>query len=362
MAILARVEVDAHVERVGVDALDVAVEDAVEVIEIVVLRANGIVVGSRDSQPTSPSVVLAHTGGDIAVVGVNPRLHVASTNANVGRRIIAIGAIGRALFARDLHHANLTGTTRNAGSASAFLEGDGSQEDGGDAGFVSQRLENVEVRCAGFKDVSWLLEDSGQVLVDNVLERDWWRDPTVTVDTAVEPVLRAVWSGRGGGIRGGIWITAWASSGLNDWTSRVCWLAGRRGRRRLCDRLRGRFGRGRCLGRRRSVCRGCRVCWRGGKSDIFGNYSWTGSRSSWIGSNCLVDGDMRVRVMASSEGLSADTPCHPFVAWVDMLRRGRDGSRHQGKYSDDIRECKLHFDTNFRRLVRGGEAWKEKVD
>jgi hypothetical protein len=120
-----------------------------------------------------------------------------------------------------LHHANLTGTTRHVGSASALLEGNRGQEDGRDAGFVGEGLENVEIRCAGLEDISWLLENGRQVLVDNVLERDWRGDPAITIDTTVEPVLRAVWSGRGGGIRCSSWITARAASSLNDCTARV---------------------------------------------------------------------------------------------------------------------------------------------
>jgi hypothetical protein len=58
-----------------------------------------------------------------------------------------------------------------------------------------------------------------------------------------------------------------------------------------------------------------------------------------------------MRVVAGCKGLSADTPGHPLVAWVDVLRRRRDSSRHQGKNSNNIRECELHFVKDLFRKV-----------
>ena len=201
---LARVKVDAHVDRGGVDTLNVSVEDAVEIIcrhgqneedesmsgltEIVVLSADGIVVRRGDSHAALPAIVGTHGSSDVAVVGIDHRLHVARTDANVDLGVEAVGAVSRALFARDLHHANLASTTSNVCSAATLLKSDRGQEDGRDTGFLGHVLEHVQVRRASLENVSGCLEDGGQVLVDDVLERDWRRHPAVAVDTAVEPV------------------------------------------------------------------------------------------------------------------------------------------------------------------------------
>jgi hypothetical protein len=345
---LARVEVDAHVDRVGVDTLDVSVEDAVEIIEIVVLRADGIVVRRGNSHATSPAIVGTHGGSDVAVVGVDHRPHVAGTNANVDRGVKAVGAVGRALVARDLHHAILASTTPDLWSAAAFLKRNGGEEDGRDLRFLIHLFEDVQVGFAGLEDVSGLFEDGGQVLVDNVLERDWRRHPAVAVDTAVEPVLRAVGSGSRRRVGGSSWITALATSRKNDCASGGARLnSGRRRRGRLGDRLRGSFGR-------RGLLCGRRVCllrlWRRGKRHVLGCNGWAGSGRRRIGCDCLVDSDMGVRVVASGEGLSADAPSHPLVAWVDVLVRGGHGGHHQGKNSNNVGKCKLHFNQTSSRV------------
>jgi len=196
----ASVVIDTHVQAAWVDTLEVSVEHVLEIVEVVVLRADGIVVGERDGQSIVPSIVVAHGRGEIAIVLVEDSLEVPRANANVDFGIVAVCAVGGALVGGDLHHADFGGASRDGGVAAGFLEGNRGEEDGGHAGFGGHAFEDVEVRCAGGEDAVIVLEDGGQVLVDEVLERDWGWHPACSVNTAVEPVLVAV------GSAGGLWL------------------------------------------------------------------------------------------------------------------------------------------------------------
>jgi hypothetical protein len=91
-----------------------------------------------------------------------------------------------------LHHANFTSATGDFGTAGRFLECDGGEEDGWDAGLGSHGLEHGEVWGARSEGVAILLENGGEIFVNEVVERDGGWDPTVTVHAAVEPVLIAI--------------------------------------------------------------------------------------------------------------------------------------------------------------------------
>ncbi|CAG8779172.1 900_t:CDS:1, partial [Acaulospora colombiana] len=160
------VVVDTHIDGRGIDTLDVAVEDVLDVVEVVVLSADGIVVGIEHGHSLTPSVVVAHSLNDVSVCFVNHLLHVLGTDADVGLGVVAacIGITCGALFASDLHHTDFTSTASNVGSASAFLERDGGEQDGGDASFTGHGLEDMEVVLASTEDVTVLLEDGGEIL------------------------------------------------------------------------------------------------------------------------------------------------------------------------------------------------------
>lgn len=143
------------------------------------------------------------------------RLEVLGTNADVRLWIVAI-AVLRALFACDLHHANLTRTAGDGWVAARFLKGDGSEEDGGDTSLGFHILEHGEVRGARGEGVAIFLEDVAEIAVDEVIERDGRRDPSRIVDTAVEPVLVTVGAAGGLWSRVRIWTTALGAGGLDD--------------------------------------------------------------------------------------------------------------------------------------------------
>jgi hypothetical protein len=183
--------VDTHADGRGIDTLDVAVENVLDVVEIVVLSADCVVVGIKHGHPFAPSIVFAHSENDIAVGVVDHLLEVFGADADVGLGIVAAG-VGRAigaLLTGDLHHANLASAASNVGPASTLLKGDGSEENGRNAGLAGHVLKDREIVLAGSEDIAVLLEYGGKILVDHVLEGDrGWLPALVTVDAAVKPV------------------------------------------------------------------------------------------------------------------------------------------------------------------------------
>jgi len=126
-------------------ALEVPVEDELEIVEVVVLRAGGEVVCGGDGESGYPSVVRAHSTSHIpATLVVDDSLEVLRSDTNVRRGIEAVSVL-RALFGGDLHHANLTRTAGDVWVAARFLKGDGSEEDGRDTGLGFHVLEDGEV-------------------------------------------------------------------------------------------------------------------------------------------------------------------------------------------------------------------------
>lgn len=184
----AGIVVDTHVEAAGFDALEIPIEDVLEIVEVIVLRTDGIVVGEGNGEAKVPAIVVAHGGSEIAIVLIEYSLEVAGTNANVDVGIIAIAAVRGALFGGDLHDADFGRTTGYRGVTSRFLKGDRSEEDGGDTSLGGHALKRGEVWSAGGKGAAIVLEDGCQVLVDEVIQSDRGWYPAIAVDAAVEPV------------------------------------------------------------------------------------------------------------------------------------------------------------------------------
>jgi len=145
--------------------LEVSVEDILQVIEVVVLRADGIVVGEGNSEAIVPAIVVTHGRSEVAIVLVEDGLEVPGTNGNVCVRIVAVASVRGALFGGDLHHADFGRTTSHGRVAAGFLEGDGCDEDGGDASLSGHALEGGEVWCASGEGVVVLLKNGGEVFV-----------------------------------------------------------------------------------------------------------------------------------------------------------------------------------------------------
>jgi hypothetical protein len=306
-ASLASVVVNAHVEAGRVDTLEVPVEDVLEIIEVVMLRADGIVVSECDGETKVPAIIISHGGSEVSIVLIENGLEVACTDANVDLGIIAVWSVRGALVRCDLHHSDLGRTTGHRGVATGFLEGDGGEEDGGDTGFGREAFEDVEVRCARGKGVVVLLEDGGEILVHEVLECDWGWHPAVTVDTAVEPVLVAVGSAGGSRVGNAIGVTALASSGNNDCTARAwgsIWARGCRFFRASASGLLGTGGSG--LWRRITASR-----LGHGDSGVFGD----GGRSS---SAITSGGSLFLARVRSHGGVLGDGTCASTMTSREM--------------------------------------------
>lgn len=126
--------VDAHIDRGGVYTLQVSVEHVLEIVEVVVLSASGIVVSTGDGETLIPSIVGSHSTGDISTaLVIDHVLEVASANADVGGSVVAVASVGGAFLAGDLHHANLASSTSDSGVAAGFLKSNGSEENGRNA-------------------------------------------------------------------------------------------------------------------------------------------------------------------------------------------------------------------------------------
>ncbi len=88
--------VDTHVEAAGFDALEIPIEDVLEIVEVIVLRTDGIVVGEGNGEAKVPAIVVAHGGSEIAIVLIEYSLEVAGTNANVDVGIAGIEKVNGA--------------------------------------------------------------------------------------------------------------------------------------------------------------------------------------------------------------------------------------------------------------------------
>lgn len=152
------------------------------------LSAGRVVVGEDGSETLVPSIVLSHGGGEISTVTIQDRLEILGSDADIRHGVKTVASIGGTFLRSDLHHPDFACATGDTGVAGGFLECDGGEEDGRDAGFGSHGLEHGEVRRAGSKGVAIPLEHGCEVRVHEVFERNRGWDPSATVYAAVEPV------------------------------------------------------------------------------------------------------------------------------------------------------------------------------
>jgi len=88
--LVASVVVDAHVERGGVDTLEVTIEHVLEIIEVVMLGARRVIVGEGDGKTKVPPIIISHRSGNIPIILIKHGLKVPSANPNVDLGIIAV--------------------------------------------------------------------------------------------------------------------------------------------------------------------------------------------------------------------------------------------------------------------------------
>jgi len=187
---------EGRVVAVSVDVEDPPVQELHEVVKVVLLAAVAAVSSSSsgiEGQTLVPAVVLANALEQITAV-VLQRLGEelgARLDVVVNVRAVAAGGIAT-LVTRELHQASLTGTTDGSGVAATLLHGEGSKNDGGDSDLSTILLEFTNVRLAGSKSRVRGPCNGRQFLSDNVVNRDIWRVPTGTVDTAVQEVDASV--------------------------------------------------------------------------------------------------------------------------------------------------------------------------
>jgi hypothetical protein len=302
------------------------------------LSANSIIVRRLDSETWSPTIIGTHRARDVSVtLIIEDGLEVLSTDVDIRLSVIAVGTIGRAFLARDLHHANLACTSSDRGVAAGFLEGDGCEEDFGDARVGGGGLEHGEILSACIKGRTTLVDDFGEVAVDEVREGDRRRDPTIAIDTAVDPVLVAVWTTCGSGRRNSIRIAALSAGSYDSGTwsrstiaARGSSLSGSRDSSGGSIRVDIRVGGLSISG----VLGDCRVdgddCWLITRAVTAAIVGGGRLRSSRVSASRVVTSVMMVVVVATSDGFARETTadlegCKVVVGW---LRRG------SGKGSD----------------------------
>jgi hypothetical protein len=79
-----RVEEDSHVVGVRVNALEITVEDVLQVVKVVPRAASGVVVGVPDVHANEPTVPETHSGSDVASLAIENGSKVVGTDTNVG--------------------------------------------------------------------------------------------------------------------------------------------------------------------------------------------------------------------------------------------------------------------------------------
>ena len=169
---LARVVIDAHVDATRIDTLQVPIEYVLQIIQVVVLRANRVVVRQRRRQSVIPPVVFPHRRSQVAVVRVQDGLEVLGPNLDVRHRVVAVAPVRGTLVTRDLHHSDLARPARRAWVAARLLERDRGEEDGWHAGLRRHVLEHAQVRLAWRKHAPGRREHCREVFVDEVVECD----------------------------------------------------------------------------------------------------------------------------------------------------------------------------------------------
>lgn len=193
-----------------VDTLQVAVENVLEVVEVVSLTASALVVGICFGHTRGPSIVATESCGNIASAVTKNGIEILASDINVGLGIVA-GVVGVAVWALvwgDLHQSDFAVWSSCTGIAGRFLQGDRSEEDGWNASLTCYSIEVVEVALARSKDAVGLTEGIFERNVDHVAQVDGGRNPSTASDTAIEPIFRTVWTATRGWAGRSIWITA----------------------------------------------------------------------------------------------------------------------------------------------------------
>jgi len=162
-----RIEEDAHVERAGVNTLQVPIEHSLEIIEIAPLSTRRPSIGITLGHAREPPVVHAHGLSEVPPDRVRRARQVAGSNANVRSGVETV-PIRRAFLARELHETVFAIGSASVSVAGRFLEGDGGEEDGGEASLSSVIVEIAQIVAAGVEQAVGVVDDRTEVDVFNV--------------------------------------------------------------------------------------------------------------------------------------------------------------------------------------------------
>jgi hypothetical protein len=114
-------------------------------------------------------------------------LEVIRADSNVRPGVVAISI---AFLGGELHESDFSTASGDIGPAARLLEGDGRQENRGDARPVSVVVKRVDESCARGEERRIL--DIVERLADDVFLGERWGPPSGITDAASEPVCRAI--------------------------------------------------------------------------------------------------------------------------------------------------------------------------
>jgi len=216
-----KVEVSAQFAIVGIDVLEPAVKELVQVIKVVLAAAARRVAcsgGFSIGQPGIPAVVLANASQDVSIVTCQGLGEETSAGADVEARVTAVATWSSATFLLcDLHETLFTASANSVGVAAALLHGEGCQEDCGHSKFATILLEHADKSRACFEGTVGIFERVAQIRCDEIGNVDvCWSPATTIVDTTVQPIETTVRPSSTSGCRSSPRITAARRYMCND--------------------------------------------------------------------------------------------------------------------------------------------------
>jgi len=184
-----KVEVDAEARRV--DVLAPAVEELVQVVEVVLASAatgpsgsGGFTVG----QTRMPAIVPADSEDDVSAAFVEGLPEVTSAGADIEVWVPAVAIWSTtAFFNGQLHESLFTASTYGVLSARTFLHGKRGEKNGGNAELIAIGLEQPDEGSTVTERTSWLGNGPTELDCVEVGDGKIGRVPSSAVDTTVQP-------------------------------------------------------------------------------------------------------------------------------------------------------------------------------
>jgi len=199
-----QVVVRAEVARIRVDTLHPAVEELVQVVEVVLAPAALGMSSCRSlavGEALAPAIIGTNSLEHISATGLDLSSQVARSFINVEGGIPAVTTrSATALVLGDLHETLLSTAANRILVASRLLHHDGRDHNRQEIVFVRCTVDESAVLFAGLEDAVGVCELVVEILVYQVVDSNEWWGPPAALDTAIEPFLRAVGTSIVGGL------------------------------------------------------------------------------------------------------------------------------------------------------------------